>query len=124
MLQDLQLAGLRVGPGPPQELVASGIAVGHLPVLQDDDTQKYHQEAVLGHAPLITLHPITGTRHRQSRKRRRRRRRRRRRTRRTGGMRPPPAQPPAAAHPPGPGRLLGPEGLPQPGGAHSSEPGT
>nr|XP_031302369.1 uncharacterized protein LOC105106552 isoform X3 [Camelus dromedarius] len=27
---------------------------------QDDDTQKYHQEAVLGHAPLITLHPITG----------------------------------------------------------------
>nr|XP_031302371.1 uncharacterized protein LOC105106552 isoform X4 [Camelus dromedarius] len=91
---------------------------------QDDDTQKYHQEAVLGHAPLITLHPITGTRHRQSRKRRRRRRRRRRRTRRTGGMRPPPAQPPAAAHPPGPGRLLGPEGLPQPGGAHSSEPGT
>ena len=34
MLQDLTLAGLRVGLGTPQELVVGGVAVGHLPVLQ------------------------------------------------------------------------------------------
>ena len=33
ILQDFQLAGLRIGPGTPQELGASRVAVRHLPVL-------------------------------------------------------------------------------------------